>query len=140
MSSLPRSILADAGPIVAIIRADDTHHARAKAFGQSYTGELTTTWPVIAEAAHLLGRRGRATLLEMIIDGFLAVEDLSASDIDRMRNLLRRYETMDLCDASIVAVGERLGILDVITIDRRDFAVYRTRAGRAFVNHFPKAS
>lgn len=140
MPDLPRSILADTGPIVAIIRADDAHHARAKAFGQSYTGILITTWPVIAEAAHLLGRHGRATLLGMVLDGFLAVEDLSAADTDRMRTMLRRYETMDLGDASIVAVGERLGVLDVITIDRRDFAVYRTRAGRAFLNHFPKAT
>ena len=138
MPSSPQNILADTGPIVAIIRADGAHHARAKAFGQSYTGTLITTWPVIAEAAHLLGRQGRATLLEMILDGFLAVEDLSAADTDRMRTMLRRYETMDLGDASIVAIGERLGVLDVITIDRRDFAVYRTRTGRAFVNHFPK--
>lgn len=55
-----------------------------------------------------------------------------------MRGLIDRYETMDLADAALVAIGERLNLLDVITVDRRDFAVDRKRTGRAFTNHFPK--
>jgi len=39
--------------------------------------------------------------------------------------------------ALLVAVGERLGVLDVMTLDRRDFSRYRTRARQAFTNHFP---
>ena len=54
-----------------------------------------------------------------------------------MRRLTVKYDGMDLADASLVAVGERLGLLDVITLDRRDFSRYRTRARQAFTNHFP---
>lgn len=57
-----------------------------------------------------------------------------------MRTLRAKYDTMDLADASLVAIGERLGVLGVITIDRRDFSRYRTRTRRAFTNHFPEAT
>jgi len=55
-----------------------------------------------------------------------------------MRTLIAKYDTMDLADASLVAIGERLNILDVIALDRRDFSRYRTRTRRAFRNHFPE--
>jgi predicted nucleic acid-binding protein len=55
-----------------------------------------------------------------------------------MRRLTAKYNNMDLADASLVAVGERLDVLDVITLDRHDFSRYRTRNRRAFTNHFPE--
>lgn len=140
MPGLPRSILADAGPIIAIHRAGDAHHARALAFWRGYTGKLITTWPVLAEAAHFLNRTGRSELLARVVDGALVVPNLSVADADRMRALAARYETMDLADASLVAVGECMAVYDVITVDRRDFAIYRSRTGRAFTNHFPLAT
>ena len=39
-------------------------------------------------------------------------------------------------DALLTMAAERLGTTDIATLDRTDFANYRTRAGRAFVNCF----
>jgi len=39
---------------------------------------------------------------------------------------------MDFADASLVALAERLNVVQVFTIDRRDFRVYRPRHTRAF--------
>jgi predicted nucleic acid-binding protein len=47
---------------------------------------------------------------------------------------------MDLADASLVAIGERLDLYDVVTLDRRDFAIYRARSGRAFINRFDETT
>lgn len=113
VESSPRNILADSGPLFALIHAGDPDHARAIQFAGSYAGLLTTTWPVVTEVAYLLAKyagRGVDRLLGMVLDAE---------------------------DASLVAVGERLGVLDVITLDRRDFSRYRTRARQAFTNHFP---
>lgn len=109
-------------------------------FAGAYTGLLTTTWPVVTEVAYLLEKyagRGVDRLLGMIFDGPLLVADLDASDVGYMRRLKAKYQGMDLADASLVAIGERLGVLDVITLDRRDFSRYRTRTRSAFTNHFP---
>jgi len=141
VESLPRNILADTGPLFALIHAGDPDHARAVRFAGIYTGLLTTTWPVVTEVAYLLGKysgRGVERLLSMILDGQLLVADLDAKDVEYMRRLTARYRGMDLADASLVAVGERLGFLDVITLDRRDFSRYRTRSRQAFTNHFPE--
>lgn len=140
MESLPRNILADTGPLFALIHARDVDHDRAVQFARTFTGLLITTWLVLAEVSYLLeqsDRRGIGALLGMVLDGHLAVADLGAEDVHYMRRLTAKYDTMDLADSSLVAVGERLGILDIITLDRRDFSRYRTRARQAFTNHFP---
>lgn len=137
----PRSILADTGPLFALIHAGDADHARAVQFARGFTGRLITTWPVLTEVACLLvkaNRRGIGVLLGMILDGHLSVADLDSGDVHYMRTLTAKYETMDPADASLVAIGERLGVLDVIALDRRDFSRYRTRSRRAFTNHFPE--
>lgn len=76
----------------------------------------------------------------MILDGHLSVAEIDSADVQYMRTLRAQYDTMDLADASLVAIGERLDVLDVIAIDRRDFSRYRTRSRRAFMNHFPEAT
>jgi hypothetical protein len=140
VESLPRNILADTGPLFALIHARDVDHDRAVQFARMFTGLLITTWLVLAEVSYLLeqsDRRGIGALLGMVLDGHLAVADLGTEDVHYMRRLTAKYDTMDLADSSLVAVGERLGILDVITLDRRDFSRYRTRARQAFTDHFP---
>ena len=141
VESLPRNILADTGPLFALIHAGDPDHPRALRFAAAYTGLLTTTWPVLTEVAYLLhkyARRGVDRLLGMVLDGQLLVADLDPRDVEYMRRLTTKYEGMDLADSSLVAIGERLDLLDVITLDRHDFARYRTRSRRAFTNHFPE--
>jgi predicted nucleic acid-binding protein len=42
-----------------------------------------------------------------------------------VRTLLARYNRMDLADASIVIMSELHARSQVLTVDRRDFSVYR---------------
>lgn len=124
MESLPQSVLADTGPLFSLLHKGDADHSRAYEFAASFRGLLLTTWPVVTEVCYLLSqsrRSGPAALLGMIEDRHVAVIDLTAADIPYMRQLLGKYDTMDLADASLVALGERLGVLDIITLDRRDF-------------------
>jgi predicted nucleic acid-binding protein len=43
----------------------------------------------------------------------------------RVRALMKRWEQMDLADASIVVMSELHAKCQVITVDRTDFSVYR---------------
>ena len=79
VESLPRNILADTGTLFALIHAGDPDHARAVQFAGTYSGPLTTIWPVVTEAAYLLEKyagRGVERLLGMVLDGELLVADL----------------------------------------------------------------
>ncbi len=128
-------ILVDAGPLVAIIDADDRCHAACVGELRKLRPPLVTVWPVLVEAMYLLGDfRGQDALWQMILRGVLAIEALEQTDLVRARDLMARYRDlpMDLADAALVAVAERLVCRRVFTLDRRDFGIYRPRGIRTF--------
>lgn len=52
-----------------------------------------------------------------------------------MLALLQKYRDrpMDLANASLVVLAGRLGVAEILTIDRADFDVYRLAGNRRFV-------
>jgi len=122
-------ILVDAGPLVALIDADDQHHAKCVATLQSIREPLATVWPAVTEAMYLLADVAGAQdiLWEMIERGPLRLLPLYAADLPRMRELMRKYadRPMDMADAALVRAAEREGVRKIFTIDRKDFSVYR---------------
>jgi hypothetical protein len=127
-----RSIIVDAGPLVALFHARDEHHEAAKAVLESNPALLLSTWPVITEACHFLGQAGRRALLTFIRRGALRLEAIAVDDVAGIDELLARYERIDFADATLVLIAEKSGITEIFTIDRRDFEGYRTRSGRRF--------
>ncbi len=129
-------ILVDAGPLVAIISADDQHHQRCTAALPLIREPMLTVWPALSEAMYLLrsSLQAQEELWQMIEDGSLRIADLDLDDCSRMRNLMRKYRDlpMDLADAALVRLAERERISRIFTIDRRDFEVYRPAGIRRF--------
>ena len=132
-----RSILVDAGPLIALFDRDDAHHTSIKDLLRRTPGRLITTWPVLTETAHLLDFDDRAQLdfYGWVVDGGVLVHDLSVATLERIMNLVEKHRDrpMDLADATLVVVAETLGITEIISIDH-DFDVYRTSERAWFVN------
>ena len=85
----------------------------------------------------MLNARGKVALIAMVDSPALHVEDLKAADLGRLGELVAKYQRMDIADASLIVLAERLGVVDIVTIDRTEFeAIYRTNARQSFVNHF----
>lgn len=126
----------DAGPLVALVDADDQHHAACVAALQSLKEPLGTVWPPFTEAMYLLADLPLAqeALWEMLERGAIHVLPLDSADASRMRELMRKYANrpMDFADAALVRVAEREGIRRIFTVDRRDFAVYRIHGRSRF--------
>lgn len=129
--------LTDAGPLVALLDADDASHAAClAAAGQLPSEPLLTTWVCFTEAMYLLGSVGgyryQAALWALRAAGRLILHNLTAAEADRMAALMAqcRNTPMDLADASLVAVAESRGFDRVFTIDS-DFYVYRLADGSA---------
>lgn len=86
---------------------------------------------VITEVAYLiasrLGFRAEVRFLGDVAAGAFVVEPVAPSDWLRIAELVSRYRDLPLgtVDASVVAAGERLGITEVATVDRRHFSVVR---------------
>lgn len=136
-----RSVLVDANALIGYLDPDDERHPRAVEGMAEVSGDLTTTWPVVAEASHILGHRGwdfQNALLEMIEDGSFTIAVLTKTDAPRVKALMSKYrdQPMDLADATLVRVAERDGIDTILTMDG-DFRIYRA-AGIGALKILPK--
>ena len=122
-------IVVDAGPLVALVDADDQFHQKCVATLKELREPLVTVWPPVTEAMYLLSDLPRAqeALWEMLARGVLQFLPLDITDVPRMRELMSKYadRPMDLADAALVRVAEREGIRKIFTVDRKDFSVYR---------------
>ena len=122
--------LTDAGPLIAIIDADEPGHDRCVQALDEATLPLVTTWPAFTEAMYLLVRAGgiqaQRALWRLVQSDRLVIADLSASAVERSSRLMDKYADlpMDLADATLVALAEEEGRRTVFTLDS-DFSVYR---------------
>lgn len=127
-------ILVDAGPLIALVDADDRHHrACTRVFG-AVREALGTVWPVLAEAMYQVSgvRSGPAAIWQLVERGAVRLLKLDEEDVPRIRELMEKYADlpMDLADAALVRAAERDGLRTVFTVDRRDFTIYRLKGGR----------
>jgi predicted nucleic acid-binding protein len=136
-------ILVDAGPLVALIDADDRHHRECVKTLAGIREPLGTVWPAITEAMYLLADvpKGQAGVWEMLERGAVQLLALGDDDVPRMRQLMEKYADlpMDLADAALVCVADRDRVRTVFTLDRRDFGVYRL-PGAKRLGILPKAA
>lgn len=129
--------LTDAGPLIAIIDADEPDHAACVDALDQVALPLVTTWPAFTEAMYLLARaggiKGQRALWRLVHTDRLVVADLSRSAVERSARLMGQYadRPMDLADATLVAFAEEHGHRTIFTLDA-DFHVYRFRGRQHF--------
>lgn len=127
--------LYDTSAIYAVSRPDDPNHARARAFIRSPRLKLHTTSVIVGEAYTLLRRRydyehamrWAATARR---SNLVTIHAASSEDDVLAWTILERYSGVPLsyADASLIALGERLGIQSAFAFDE-DFQ----QAGLALV-------
>lgn len=129
--------LTDAGPLVALIDADEADHETCVLALRGLRAPLLTTWPAFTEAMYLLARAGagpaKAALWKLVLSGRLVLAELSPSALRRAAALMNKYADlpMDLADATLVALAEERGERQIFTLDS-DFGVYRIHGRTRF--------
>ncbi len=128
-------VLADTGPLVAILSQNDQYHELCVKTLEDLPGPLLTCWPVITEAAWLLREYPLAIekLLRSITDGFLEILPVRGTEAKGITDVMKRYASLgpQFADAMLVYLANRENISTIFTLDRRDFSVYRTGRKRA---------
>ena len=131
-----KRVLADTGPIVAILSRRDQYHKACVEALHDMPGPLFTCWPVITEVAWLLRRDSNAIqqLLGCIDIGLFEMLTLTTADAKPISLIMKKYRDIriQLADASLVHLAARDGVDTVFTLDRRDFSVYRLPRGKSF--------
>jgi predicted nucleic acid-binding protein len=129
--------LTDAGPLVALIDADEADHETCVLSLQTLTLPLLTTWPAFTEAMYLLGRAGgsagQQALWKLVLSRRLDVVELSRGAVERSSILMAKYadRPMDLADATLVALAEERSERRIFTLDD-DFRIYRIHGRTRF--------
>jgi uncharacterized protein len=117
--------IADTGFIVAFGNRDDRHHHWALDLAKTITEPLLTCEAVLAEAAFHLG--SSAYVLALLKDELLRVAFDCTRNLEPLLTLARRYADRqpDLADLCLIRMSELYPHHVVITIDEKDFRIFR---------------
>jgi uncharacterized protein len=128
--------IADTGFVAGFWDPNDRIREWARRMAREHPGPHLTCEPVLVEACYLVGgtRVARA-----FAEGDYLVDFSWQSERAEVLELLTRYadREMDVADACIVLMAEANPGLKILTVDRKDFSVYRTRRGKAIRCEFP---
>jgi uncharacterized protein len=134
-------ILVDTGPLVAAALDGDSNHNRCvELFTALHLNSEPLVVPsfVVTEVCYLLAReagpRLEAEFVRSLAAGDFVLAEPNQADLRRMADLMVTYADLPLgaVDASVVALAERLNVVEIATLDRRHFSVVRPRHVKAF--------
>ena len=117
--------IADTGFLVAFANRADRHHEWAVGVAERVTEPLLTCEAVLAEAAFHLG--SVRLVLAMVREGLVVPDFDCRENLPHLAALAERYEDRqpDLADLCLIRMSELHPRHSVITVDARDFRVYR---------------
>ena len=119
--------ICDTGPLVAYLNRNDPYHGWAVGLMKQICPPMRTCEAVLTEVAYFLREDGLDAdpLFQLLERDAVRVHFDLSTHWPRVRTLMGRYERMDLADASIVVMTELHKRCQVLTLDRKDFSIYR---------------
>ena len=128
--------LLDTGPWVALIDASEASHGACVEWFGAFSGKLYSTEPVLTEVLYLLNfsLKARQAAMNYVLRGIVTLVPTDLRALESAKTLMGNYADlpMDFADASLVVLASESRILNVVTLDERDFSVYRTLDKKAF--------
>lgn len=131
-------VVADTGFVVALTNLTDNRHTEVVDIylKQSY---IVLPQTVLAEVAYLIGRDAGIKILIKFLAGLpqskFYLTALTEEDLLKTAQILERYQDsrIDFVDATLMAIAERERITTVLTIDKRDFSLFRPSHCQSFI-------
>lgn len=136
-----RNILVDTRYWLALYNPRDKYHERTKRWLVNNLNapiRLATTWNVMCEAFYLIkslsSYDNAISLFESYARNDFDIHNTERDDTGRMLELMKKYSDIDidLADISIILLAEMLNTGDILTVDTRDFSVFRWNRKKQF--------
>ena len=117
----------DTGPLSAYLNRNDPYRQWAVSVMKQVRAPMLVCEPVLTEVVDFLreDRLPLDPLFQLLERGAIRPAFDFAAHWPRVRTLMSRYRQMDLADAAVVVMTEQHARSQVLTIDRKDFGVYR---------------
>lgn len=130
-------IVADTGAVLALLDANDRHHAVMLEIYDRDPGAWVLPWAILPEIDYLLAThvspRAEEAFLADLASGSFVVEWADDQDLRSAERIARRYRSLrlGLVDAAVMAIAERRRAAAIATLDVKHFgAVTLTGAPR----------
>jgi predicted nucleic acid-binding protein len=126
-------IVADTGSIVALVDADDRHHAALRRLFEKAPDSWLLPWAILPEVDYLLGEHVGARAQERfagdLASGAWAIGWGEPLDLVRAEEISRRHRALrlGLVDSVVMAVAERHKAEAIATLDVRHFGAVSLR-------------
>ena len=127
-------VLVDTGFLVSLFDPTERYCRQARTFLQSNRLPLVTVAPVIVESCFFLTPKQKQTLLEWVQRSALAVVELPVATYPAISTVIAKYadRDIDFADAALVWLAGQTDVRSVLTMDEKDFGVYRLKGGKRF--------
>lgn len=126
----------DTGPWVALIDRSESRHAECVQCLKDYSGRLYSTEAVLTEVLYLLNFSiiAQCAALDFILESVVEIVPVSTRSLKNTKNLMKKYADlpMDFADATIVCLATDTGMQNIITFDKKDFAIYKLSEKKSF--------
>ena len=128
--------LLDTGPWVALIDSSERAHFACVEWFAVFEGDLYSTEPVLTEVLYLLNfsLKAQKAALEYVLRDIVTLVPSNVQTLKVARSLMEKYSDlpMDFADATLVCLAHESGITNIVTLDQKDFSVYKTFNNRGF--------
>ncbi|WP_045220545.1 type II toxin-antitoxin system VapC family toxin [Desulfonatronum thioautotrophicum] len=128
--------LLDTGPWVALIDSSEESHGKCVEWFSEFRGKLYSTEPVLTEVLYLLNfsLKAQHACMDYVLRGIVTLVPTDVQALKSARMLMSKYADlpMDFADATLVLLASESQILNIVTLDHRDFGVYRTLTKKSF--------
>ena len=126
----------DTGPWVALIDRSESKHTECVQWLINFSGKLYSTEAVLTEVLYLLNfsLTAQCAALDFVLGSVVEIVPSSIESLKKTKNLMKKYADlpMDFADATIVCLAMETGMQNVVTFDKKDFAVYWLPKKRIF--------
>ena len=126
----------DTGPWVALIDRSETRHAECVQWLKNFSGKLYSTEAVLTEVLYLLNFSitAQCAALDFVLESVVEIVPASTMSLKKTKNLMKKYADlpMDFADATIVCLATETRMQNVVTFDRKDFAIYKLPKKQSF--------
>ncbi|MBC2695156.1 MAG: PIN domain-containing protein [Desulfobacteraceae bacterium] len=127
----------DTGPWVALIDKSESKHDICVQWLKNFSGKLYSTESVLTEVLYLLNFsvKAQTAAIDFVLKSVVEIIPSSVESMKKVKILIKKYSDlpMDYADATIVCLAMDTGIYNIITLDQKDFNIYRFKKKQSFV-------
>jgi len=126
----------DTGPWVALIDRSESRHTECVQWLKNFSGRLYSTEAVLTEVLYLLNFSiiAQCAALDFVLESVVEIVPASIKSLKKTKNLMKKYADlpMDFADATIVCLATDTGMQNIVTFDKKDFAIYKLSKTKSF--------